>query len=170
FRYGYISSSNDFNSLGYIPTNAAPTSIGNNMTIAGMAYVSNGIVHITDLINAQIGSLVVTNVGGGGPVDRFVIRYKASLFSGGTPADGYSLNIAPNLPLTAGTGEDGTGSGLTVAFDNFDNGGGEAPSVDLRYNGVKLIDTTNATSASTFKSPATIASIIRTANGAFKDV
>ena len=54
-------------------------------------------------------------------VDRFVVRYKASLTLGsgnGTPADGYSLNIGQNLP-TSGS-EDGGGAGLTVAFDNFD--------------------------------------------------
>ena len=53
------------------------------------------------------------------------------------PADGFSFNWANDLPDgTWPNTEGGTGSGLTVAFDIFDNGGGEAPAIDVKWNGV----------------------------------
>jgi hypothetical protein len=182
FRYSsYTPTATDFNA---IPNTLAPAAIGNNMTIYGGASVSNGIVHITDAANDQHGSLVITNINGGAPVDRFVVRYRGVLsgadnnpsapFGGGNPADGYSFNIANNLPPGAtGGDEGGYGNGLTVTFDNWDNfnSGGltgnanaEAPSVQIKWNGVLIRTTTDTTKPDTFKTPTTIAGIIRTPN------
>ena len=35
-------------------------------------------------------------------------------------------------------GEDGKGSGLTVSIDTWDNGGGEAPAIDIIYKGTPV--------------------------------
>src|SRR5262249_44165368 len=48
-------------------------------------------------------------------------------------ADGFSLNWGTNVVGNAG--EEGEGTGLTVAFDTFDNGGGEAPAIDIKWQG-----------------------------------
>ena len=34
-----------------------------------------------------------------------------------------------------GEAENGAGNGLTIAFDIYDNGGGEGPSIDIRWRG-----------------------------------
>jgi hypothetical protein len=53
----------------------------------------------------------------------------------GNAADGFSFNFADDLG--GGTiGEEGAGTGLIVAFDIYDNGGGEAPAIDLKVGGV----------------------------------
>src|SRR5882672_5989104 len=39
------------------------------------------------------------------------------------------------VPGYANPGEDGAGTGLSVNFDTWDNGGGEAPSIDLKWQG-----------------------------------
>ena len=55
------------------------------------------------------------------------------------PADGFSFNWANNLPNgTWPNSEEGTGSGLTVAFDIYDNGALEAPAIDVKWNGVTV--------------------------------
>ena len=53
--------------------------------------------------------------------------YDHIVVGGGTalPADGYSFSFG-DIPNTS-WGEEGAGAGITVAFDTWDNGGGEAP-------------------------------------------
>src|SRR5437867_2534058 len=47
------------------------------------------------------------------------------------------FNFANDLP-NAAFGEEGAGTGLTVAFDSFDNGGGEAPAIDVKWAGLTI--------------------------------
>lgn len=56
---------------------------------------------------------------------------------GGGGADGYSLNIGTDLSDNF-TGEEGTGSGLSVTVDTFDNGGGEV-GIDIRWRGAQVV-------------------------------
>src|SRR5439155_6312580 len=59
-------------------------------------------------------------------------------------ADGYSFNWGTDL-ATTGVGEEGTGSGLSVTVDTFDNGGGEAPGLEIKYKGNRVaFDNINA--------------------------
>ncbi len=61
------------------------------------------------------------------PVRDFTATWMARVGGGtDTPADGWSLSMAPGIP-DGEFGEDGTGSGLVVSFDTYDNGNGEAP-------------------------------------------
>lgn len=39
---------------------------------------------------------------------------------------------------TSGVGENGTGTGLTVSIDTYDNGAGEAPSLEIIYQGISV--------------------------------
>jgi hypothetical protein len=50
---------------------------------------------------------------------------------GGGGADGYSLNIGADLTDNF-TGEEGTGTGLSVTVDTFDNGGGET-GIEIKF-------------------------------------
>src|SRR5439155_7754099 len=90
FTYGYIVATNDFNNV-YFPSNTlAATGIGNNMTIYNSAWVTNGVVHLSDAVNNQSGGLKVTNINNGAPVNRFVIRYRQNI-SGVSTAIGNTL-------------------------------------------------------------------------------
>jgi len=62
------------------------------------------------------------------------------LVGGGTatPADGFSFVLGGDIG-DASFGEDGTGSGLIVGFDTFDNGTTEvAPEITIRYKTVTV--------------------------------
>src|SRR5207244_452535 len=52
------------------------------------------------------------------------------------PADGFSFNFGPGL--SGGMNEEGSGTGITVTFDTYDNGTGDAqegPEIRVKNNG-----------------------------------
>jgi hypothetical protein len=55
---------------------------------------------------------------------------------GGGGADGYSFNVGTDLSDNF-TGEEGTGTGLTVTVDTFDNGGGEV-GIEIKWKGERV--------------------------------
>lgn len=91
-------------------------------------------VSLTPAKAAQQGSLVLPELDRGQTVESFTVGFQLRM-GGGTvpPADGFSLNFASDLPELFG--EEGGGSGLTIAFDTFNNGCGEAPAIEVRYQG-----------------------------------
>jgi hypothetical protein len=99
----------------------------------GHATVADGVLKLTTAHNDQQGSFIIADLVNGAPVAQFTARFKA-LVGGGTGADGFSFNFASDLP-NAAFGEEGAGAGLTIAFDTFDNGGGEAPAIDVKWRG-----------------------------------
>ena len=76
---------------------------------------------------------------GDAPITGFKAAFKL-LIGNGDGADGFSFNLANDLPNDV-IPEGGAGSGLTVAFDTFDNGGGEAPAIDVVYGGITVAST-----------------------------
>jgi len=130
FYHGFGAYCNDFSS------NLAANSSAGSLAVYGAAYVQNGALHITDAANNLLGTAIIQDPTAGAlTVDRYVIRYQYRIDGSSPPADGYSLNIGNDLPNgVIGGGEEGGTSGLTIAFDNFDNGGGEAPAVDIKWN------------------------------------
>lgn len=123
---------------------AGTTLYGNDTTIAG--YVTpaggvnnSGVLHLTDAANGALGALIINDVDTGSAIYGFTASFDVRV-GGGTepPADGFSFNFATNIPDTPTSAEDGVGTGLTVGFDIFDNGGGEGPSIDVR-NGGQLV-------------------------------
>jgi len=124
---GVPAASLDFNSG--LPTNAA---------VFGSAYVNAGALELNTNATSQIGSFILNDPVPGQVVSNFTARFKLRLTGITTPpADGFSFNWATNLP-NAAFGEDGAGSGLTLSFDTYDNGGGEAPAVDILWNGTMV--------------------------------
>ncbi|MBI4323684.1 MAG: hypothetical protein HY674_00295, partial [Chloroflexi bacterium] len=112
-------------------------------TTHGNAYVdvrggitNSGVLKLTRSINSQQGSFLIEDFSEGSPVYGFSATFKVR-FGGGSavPADGLSFCWAENLS-DASWGEEGAGGGLIVSFDIYDNGGGEAPAIDVRYGGV----------------------------------
>jgi hypothetical protein len=121
----------------------------------------SGSLHLTEALNDQNGAFLISRqLEGGRAVDRFVAAFSARI-DGGTPqpADGYSFNWAPDLPLGVyGTAEEGAGSGLTVSFDVWDSGGGEAPALTLKWKGTTVTNRNVPLS------------LIRTEPGAYEEV
>lgn len=113
-----------------------------NVTLFGNAAINGESVHITDAAVGQNGSLVINNLNGGNLLDRFRITYRMVLGGSANPADGYSLSIGNDVANQSG--EEGSGSGLILAFDNYNNGVGEspvdnaAPSIAIKWGGVFL--------------------------------
>jgi hypothetical protein len=115
--------------------------------IAGTALIEptggvddSGVLKLTQAVNSQVGSFRSALIQGGAQLLDFTIAVDV-LAGGGTvpPADGFSINVGSDVPLTPpGEAENGAGTGITIAFDTYDNGGGEAPSIDVKYKG-KLV-------------------------------
>jgi len=100
---------------------------------------NSGVLKLTTAVGSQGGGMVISNLSPLRAVTAFDARFKVLITGGsGNPADGFSFSFssAPGL-----VGEEGTGTGLVVAFDNYDNGGGEAPAIDLKWNNATLATT-----------------------------
>ena len=67
------------------------------------------------------------------PITGFTASFKL-LIGGGSGADGFSFNVGTSF-FGQLFGEEGTPSALTISFDTYDNGGGEAPAIDIRQWG-----------------------------------
>jgi hypothetical protein len=95
----------------------------------------SGVLKLTTAENGLQGAFFVEEIDPGQTVYGFEVGFKA-LVGGGTtpPADGFSFNFGNDIP-DAVFGEEGNGLGITVAFDIYDNGGGEAPAIDIKFEG-----------------------------------
>ena len=114
---------------------------------------SNCVVHLTDVNQGSaFGVFVVPAPAAGANVDHIHLHWR-SLVGGddgyfcsyaqfGRPgADGYSLSWAtdlPNPPTYGNPGEEGAGTGVIVTVDTFDNGGGEAPGLEIKWQGQRV--------------------------------
>jgi hypothetical protein len=118
----------------------ANTTLLGTAMVAGSGGVSDsGALQLTTDAPDQAGALIIPDLAGGAPVYGLTAQFDLLLRSVETPADGFSFNFASDIPEDPTSSpprglEEGTGSGLTVGFDTYDNGGGEAPSIDLIYN------------------------------------
>ncbi len=128
----------DFNS-GTVP---AGSSVYQNAVVEATGGVGDsGALKLTKAINGQVGGFVVEDLDAGANVNSLDVTFDVRCGGGSaTPADGWSFCVGPDLPAT-GWGEEGpTTAGLVVAFDIYDNGGGEAPAITLRFGGAQLAE------------------------------
>ncbi len=115
--------------------------VGATPEIAANGGVNDsGVLKLTHDAGGEAGALVINDLSSGAAVTGVTAEFDVLLRSAATPADGFSFSIGSDIsddPITnAPRGlEDGVGSGLSVAFDLYDNGGGEAPAIDILYNG-----------------------------------
>ncbi len=96
--------------------------------------IEDGILKLTKNVGSMQGGFIIDDLDGGNAITGFTATFKL-LIGGGSGADGFSFNFGPDLP-DGSMGEEGAGTGLTLAFDTYDNGGGEAPAIDLKKGGV----------------------------------
>ena len=106
----------------------------------------SGFLELTANANSLQGSLVYPDVLGGTPVSKFTAQFKLYIGNGsGNPADGFSFSLASDVAAdpTAppGINEEGIGTGLIVSFDTYDNGGGEAPAISVKFAGNEFAKT-----------------------------
>jgi hypothetical protein len=99
----------------------------------------SGVLRLT-VGNGQAGFLVLDDLDAGQPVGSFVATFDLRLGSDTSPVlhgDGLSFNFAPDIPDDVFIlPEEGTGSGLRVSFDSFNNAGPahEAPAIEVTFN------------------------------------
>ncbi|MHC1768469.1 MAG: hypothetical protein AB9869_30035 [Verrucomicrobiia bacterium] len=101
-------------------------------------FNGDGILHLTDAENSLSGSIVIEDFDAGQAVNGFTAVFSLRVGGGSVPpADGLSFVWVNDLPLDTVFGEDGSGTGLVISFDIYDNGNETppAPSIDARYNG-----------------------------------
>jgi len=101
-------------------------------------YVADGVLHLTDAGEQQIGLFEVEDFTGGRAVRNFRATFKVSMRDPSiTPGDGFSFSFGP-FGFSPGL-EDGAENGLAVSFDAYDQGAlDEAPSITIRTNNVRL--------------------------------
>ncbi|MGV3772460.1 MAG: lectin-like domain-containing protein [Verrucomicrobiales bacterium] len=110
---------------------------------AGGGYIMDGVLHLTDNVNSQVGSFIIRDVNEGEEVSGFTASFKARVGGGSSvPADGFSFVWARGLADDANFGEDGLGSDLVVSFDYYNSSAAgtpaEAPGVDIRWNSAQV--------------------------------
>ena len=111
------------------------------IALVGDDGTGNNVLRLTDPVFNSYGAFLVPDQAGGENVDALHVRWRSLIgggFEGG--ADGYSLNWANDLPPgdPGYGGEEGLGSGLTVTVDTWDNGGGEAPGIEIKWQGGRV--------------------------------
>ncbi len=95
-------------------------------------------MQLTDGLSAQTGSFFINDPAAGFTLKSMAATFKVKLTGvTATPGEGFSFVWANNINDTA-FGEEGIGNGLVVSFDTHDNGGAEAPAIDVKWNGAVL--------------------------------
>lgn len=123
---------------------AGTTAYGPAAILPNRGFNGGSALMLTPSVGSQQGGFLIPDLVNGAPVTKFTVQFKLFIGEGsGNPADGFSFSFAPDVP-EATVGEEGAGSGITVSLDTYDNGGGEAPAVDVKYGGTE-VDTKKVT-------------------------
>lgn len=117
---------------------AGSSVLGSAAVNAAGGVGNTGVLRLTEAVSGQTGTWFVNDFSGGAAVNAFNATFKVELGNGTTPpADGFSFAWATNLSGAA-FAEEGETNGLVVAFDTFNNGGAEAPAIDVKWNNTVL--------------------------------
>jgi hypothetical protein len=117
--------------------------------------VDGGCLQLTTNVNNQSSGYVISDLDSGGKIGSFVANFMVTIGDSTStlPADGFSFNFAGDLPNGTMT-EDGGGTGISVEFDTYDNGGGDDIGIDVHWNGSLFAtfpwDISNLTNSLTF--------------------
>ncbi|HUS33956.1 MAG TPA: PA14 domain-containing protein [Verrucomicrobiae bacterium] len=112
------------------------------------SFDGSGMLELTAAAGSLQGTIGVDDVlPAATSVTKATAQFRIFVGNGsGNPADGYSFNLASDIDATTvNTGEEGTGTGLTIAFDTYDNGAAEAPAIDVKVGGAVIATTVGAT-------------------------
>lgn len=126
--------SSDFNAFGTPPGSSVAGSAGVDST-GGLG--NSGVLKLTSTAGGQTGGFYVDDFLNGDPVNNFWISFKVAI-GGGTarPADGMAFAFASDVG-GGGFSEEGTGTGISITMDTWDNNGGDtAPAIELKGGNV----------------------------------
>ncbi len=110
----------------------------------GEGIDGSGYVSLTTAGNDQNGMLFIDDFNAGQPVNSMVASWAMRIGGGSSPpADGVSFvwgNDVGNSTAPTLFGEEGSGNGLVVSFDTYENGGLDVPGISLRWQGAQLAE------------------------------
>ena len=111
---------------------------GNAIVTASGGVSDSGCLRLTEAVTNQMGAFLINDIIPGRWLGAFTAQFMIRVGGGSAvAADGLSFNVAANLVAAAvAAAEEGVGSGLSVCLDNYDNGGGEAPALDVKVGGI----------------------------------
>ncbi len=126
---------NDSFNDGQLPAGATVNGSANVQAAGGLN--GTGFLELTSNLNGLQGTMIYPDTLSGGTATKLVATWKMYIGNGsGDPADGFAVSIAGDLDSAQNFGEEGAGTGLTISFDTYDNGGGEAPAISVKYGGL----------------------------------
>ncbi|MBF4494815.1 hypothetical protein IR010_19910, partial [Flavobacterium sp. MR2016-29] len=106
--------------------------------IYGVATITGGQLVLTTTTNSTYGAYVIQKTPGSN-INAFTVNFDYQIPAGGGGADGFSLSYANDVQNDNAGGESGSGSGIIVQFDTYDNEGVTAGSrVRVLYAGYTL--------------------------------
>ncbi len=118
---------------GKLPPGAAVS--GNANVQPSGSYDGSGFIELTPSQLSQQGTIYLPDTQTSSAT-KLTATWKMYIGEGsGNAADGLSFVVSPGLDEGAVFGEEGTGTALIVSFDTYDNGGGEAPAISVKFGG-----------------------------------
>lgn len=126
-------------SLGFDPADTVPGTLYGTAAVDDSGGIGGSGALKLNTANGQAGFLVLDDLDGGQTVGSFLATFNlrtGSATSTVLHGDGVSFSFGPDIPDdTFAFPEEGTGSGLRVSFDTFNNAGpaNEAPAVKVTY-------------------------------------
>src|SRR5437867_3498352 len=97
--------------------------------------IENGYLAITYAETGEQGAIILDDLDAGGQIESLVLTCKLLMGGAGAtarPADGMSFNFAPDLADGSVFGEEGSGNGLSICFDVWDNGAPDRIAFDVK--------------------------------------
>src|SRR5262245_36906608 len=91
------------------------TVYGNEGGDGTAGVIENGVLKLTKAEGSKQGGFVIDDLDAGAAVSAFTVTFDL-LIGGGSGADGFSFSFGPDI-ADGGISEEGSGSGLIVAFD-----------------------------------------------------
>ena len=127
-----------------LPTNTAGYGPAGTGTGAMVTNGSNGYFQLTAGAGGQSGSLLISNLTPNRAVSAFTASFKVRISdTSAEPADGFSFNVANNLPDAASgsnLNEDGQGTGLSICYKAYRFQGVQYRSgLSIRYGGNLIV-------------------------------
>ncbi|MBL9166525.1 MAG: hypothetical protein JNN07_02150 [Verrucomicrobiales bacterium] len=119
----------DFNGFG---TPAGSSVAGTAAVDTSGGLGNSGVLKLTSTAGGQQGGFYVDDFLNGDPVNNFRVSFKVAI-GGGTvrPADGMAFSFGSDV-AGGGFGEEGSGTGITVTMDTWDNNGTDtAPAIEV---------------------------------------
>ena len=107
-----------------------------DLVVSPSTVLQDGYLELTPASPNSNGTAIWTPLAERQRVKHLVATFEVQLTDGSsTPADGFSFNFGPNLKAAVPFGQEPVANGLSVAFDTFDDGGGDTgPAVEVFYD------------------------------------